>query len=80
MNVDKKSQQRASRGMSKGGKGVGPKRWNPDREDGNRCFPSDALFEGRQEIEIDHRGRRYALRITRQGKLILNKIEEHNHE
>ncbi len=38
-----------------------------------RLLPSDALFGGRREIEIEHSGRRYVLRITRQGKLILNK-------
>ncbi|WP_239451490.1 hemin uptake protein HemP [Elioraea rosea] len=31
------------------------------------------LFEGRAELEIDHRGEIYRLRITRTGKLILTK-------
>lgn len=31
------------------------------------------LFQGRQEIAIEHAGAIYRLRITRQGKLILNK-------
>jgi putative hemin transport protein len=39
-------------------------------------FPSEALFGGRREIGIAHGGQRYVLRITRQGKLILNKAGE----
>jgi len=31
------------------------------------------LFQGRQEILIDHHGETYRLRITRNGKLILTK-------
>ena len=31
------------------------------------------LLEGRAELEIDHRGEIYRLRITRTGKLILTK-------
>ncbi|MEM0898714.1 MAG: hemin uptake protein HemP [Pseudomonadota bacterium] len=31
------------------------------------------LFRNRQEIVIEHAGADYRLRITRQGKLILNK-------
>jgi hemin uptake protein HemP len=34
---------------------------------------SQALFKGATEIVIDHEGAKYRLRITRQGKLILNK-------
>lgn len=34
---------------------------------------SRQLFEGAREIGIDHEGALYRLRITRQGKLILNK-------
>lgn len=34
---------------------------------------SEDLFGGRREVVILHRGARYVLRITRQGKLILNK-------
>jgi hemin uptake protein HemP len=43
---------------------------------GDDCLPSvasEALFRGRRELGIVHRGDRYLLRITRQGKLILNK-------
>jgi hemin uptake protein HemP len=38
-----------------------------------RVLASDDLFRGRTEIAIDHFGAVYRLRITRQGKLILNK-------
>jgi hemin uptake protein HemP len=34
---------------------------------------SDALFGGAQEIVIEHGDALYRLKITRQGKLILNK-------
>jgi hemin uptake protein HemP len=37
------------------------------------AFPTDSLFQGRQEILIDHNGERYRLRITRNDKLILTK-------
>lgn len=35
--------------------------------------PSAALFQGRREIIIVHRGQEYRLRITRADKLILTK-------
>jgi hemin uptake protein HemP len=38
-----------------------------------RTVTSEALFGGLYEIGIDHRGSLYRLKITRQGKLILNK-------
>ena len=38
-----------------------------------RTVSSEALFNGLQEIGIDHGGSLYRLKITRQGKLILNK-------
>jgi hemin uptake protein HemP len=38
-----------------------------------RTVTSEALFQGRTEIAIDHSGSVYRLKITRQGKLILNK-------
>lgn len=34
---------------------------------------SEALFHGTREIGIQHAGSLYRLKITRQGKLILNK-------
>ncbi|MFC5991124.1 hemin uptake protein HemP [Limoniibacter endophyticus] len=39
----------------------------------DRVIESRSLFAGDREIGIDHRGSIYRLRITRQGKLILNK-------
>ena len=36
-----------------------------------RLISSDALFAGAREIVIEHNGRRYQLRITALGKLIL---------
>lgn len=38
-----------------------------------RCFTSDELFAGESEIAITHEGSVYRMKITRQGKLILNK-------
>lgn len=39
----------------------------------DRVIASEVLFEGRREIAIAHSGSFYRLKITRQGKLILNK-------
>ena len=39
----------------------------------DRVISSDDLFDGRREIAIAHAGSVYRLKITRQGKLILNK-------
>lgn len=38
-----------------------------------RTLSSSALFQGDHEIGIEHHGALYRLKITRQGKLILNK-------
>jgi len=38
-----------------------------------RTLTSNALFAGEHEIGIEHHGALYRLKITRQGKLILNK-------
>jgi hemin uptake protein HemP len=38
-----------------------------------RVVSSEALFRGAHEIGIEHEGALYRLKITRQGKLILNK-------
>ena len=38
-----------------------------------RTVSSEALFNGLHEIGINHGGSLYRLKITRQGKLILNK-------
>lgn len=37
------------------------------------AIPADLLFQGKQEVLIDHNGETYRLRITRNGKLILTK-------
>lgn len=39
----------------------------------SRTVSSEALFNGLYEIGINHAGALYRLKITRQGKLILNK-------
>ena len=39
----------------------------------SRVVTSDSLFHGTREIGIEHAGSLYRLKITRQGKLILNK-------
>lgn len=38
-----------------------------------RTFESSVLFGGANEVGIEHDGALYRLKITRQGKLILNK-------
>lgn len=38
-----------------------------------RVVTSESLFRGSHEIGIEHEGAMYRLKITRQGKLILNK-------
>jgi len=38
-----------------------------------RVVTSETLFQGSREIGIEHYGALYRLKITRQGKLILNK-------
>jgi len=56
-----------------------PRLHQPSPRDWERPAPSlrvvstDELFRGRTEIAIDHYGVLYRLRVTRQGKLILNK-------
>lgn len=44
---------------------------SPHGTDG--IFQSIDLFQGRREITISHQGECYRLRITKSGKLILNK-------
>ncbi len=44
-----------------------------DREMGQRRLKSEELFEGREEVIIEHGGQEYRLRKTRQDKLILTK-------
>lgn len=43
------------------------------RTDAPGTISTAELFGGAREIAIDHDGTLYRLRITRQGKLILNK-------
>ena len=38
-----------------------------------RAIPSEQILQGQDAIEIEHNGRIYQLRRTRQGKLILTK-------
>lgn len=38
-----------------------------------RIIDSDTIFRGEREIGIEHHGALYRLKVTRQGKLILNK-------
>ena len=38
-----------------------------------KTLKSQDLFQGARELGIDHHGALYRLKITRQGKLILNK-------
>lgn len=48
--------------------------WKPEVAPSEpRLVKSRDLFAGRTEICIDHDGAIYRLKITRQGKLILNK-------
>ncbi len=44
-----------------------------DQEKQFKRYNSNELFEGRNEIEINHKGELYRIRITRNGKLIMNK-------
>ncbi len=50
-----------------------PRETSAGDRDRVRTVTSEALFGGQREIGIDHRGALYRLKITRQGKLILNK-------
>ncbi|PXA99007.1 hemin uptake protein HemP [Nostoc sp. 3335mG] len=48
---------------------------NPPRlaVDPVKIVKSEELFSGRSEIQIEHQGMVYRLRVTRQDKLILTK-------
>ncbi len=56
-----------------GREGVEMIRIETKSSEGPRIVDSRALFAGEHEIGIVHAGETYRLRITRQGKLILNK-------
>ncbi len=45
----------------------------PNRTATVRAVRSEALFDGSSEVQIDHRGTLYRLRLTSLGKLILTK-------
>jgi hemin uptake protein HemP len=45
----------------------------PTSSQSEESIDSEDLFKGRRELVIRHKQERYILRITRQGKLILNK-------
>ena len=55
---------------SGGNAGTGPRLTGPSLL---RTYNSQELFAGANEIGIEHDGQIYRLKITRQGKLILNK-------
>lgn len=55
------------------GDGVESIRTGSLTSNGFRIIDSRDLFAGENEIGIAHAGETYRLRITRQGKLILNK-------
>jgi len=42
-------------------------------EETSKVIRTEDLFDGSREICIEHEGERYRLRITRRGKLILQK-------
>jgi len=42
-------------------------------EDPVKIVKSDEILDGRNEIQIEHNGMIYRLRVTRQDKLILTK-------
>jgi hemin uptake protein HemP len=45
----------------------------PSSTNSHQSLESRDLLQGRDQVEILHRGETYRLRITRQGKLILTK-------
>ena len=51
----------------------GNKPTNDKTELSPKVVSTAALFAGKREICIEHEGERYVLRITRRGKLILQK-------
>ena len=51
-----------------------PKNMLPVPNPAQGCrYSSNDLFKGQTEIQIEHQGAEYRLRITRSGGLILNK-------
>ncbi len=45
----------------------------PDPGNPEAVIPAERLFGDRREVWIEHNGERYRLRITRRGRLILQK-------
>ncbi len=45
----------------------------PNKPSSPKILRAENLFEGERELIIEHEGERYRLRITRKGKLILQK-------
>ena len=50
-----------------------PKSSTNENEDPPKVISTEALFAGTREICLEHEGEIYRLRITRRGKLILQK-------
>ena len=59
--------------MNKNRQNAAPGKPPPASGTGSRRYQSQTLFDGQQEIIIEHAGHDYRLRITRQDKLILTK-------
>lgn len=47
--------------------------WNPSGSASPRRMTSESLLAGAKEVEIEHQGSIYRLKITSLGKLILTK-------
>lgn len=46
-----------------------------DRRSAGQRWTTEALFDGANVVVIEHAGQDYVLRITRKGRLLLNKRE-----
>jgi hemin uptake protein HemP len=46
---------------------------DPTPPEPTEVIPAEKLFGDKREVWIEHNGERYRLRITRRGKLILQK-------
>ncbi len=66
--IDMKAPQGAGASAGSPGASSGRKPLHP-----LKTYGSSELFEGSTEVGIEHAGSLYRLKITRQGKLILNK-------
>ena len=52
-----------------------PSHANQQQKSNRPRWTSEALFEGADVVVIEHLGQDYLLRITRNGRLLLNKRE-----